>query len=301
MVRVIRRFKKEWPLHVLLLPALVVTFIFSYMPMYGLIMSFQNYTPALGFGRSPWVGLENFRFVFAQSQFVRSIYNTLFISLFKIALGTFASVLFALLLNEVRNTFFKRFFQTVVYIPNFISWVIIAGIMRSILASDGIVNVMFMAAGGTSPIQFLSDPAIFPWTMVWSDVWKSFGFGTVVYLASITSIDPELYESAVIDGAGRLKQTRYITLPLMGPIIVLMTVLALGNVLNAGFDQIFNLYSPNVYNTGDIIDTYVFRLGLENMRFSIAAAVGMFKSGVSLVLISLSLWIAYKVAGYKVF
>ena len=295
-----RRLKKDWPFHLLLLPGVILTFIFSYMPMYGLVMAFQDFNPGLGFLRSHWVGWDNFRLVFSQPNFINTINNTLFISLFKIGIGVFSSVTFALLLNEVRNPFFKRLTQTIVYIPNFISWVIMAGIMYGILASDGIVNIM-LGVFGIRPVQFLSNMNIFPWTIIWSDVWKTFGFGTVVYLAAITSIDPELYESAVIDGAGKWKQMLHITLPLLGPIIVLMTVLALGNVLNAGFDQVYNLYSPVVYNTGDIIDTYVYRLGLQNGKFSIGTAVGLFKSVVSMIMISASLYVAYKVANYRVF
>ena len=295
-----RRLKKDWPFHLLLLPGVIRTFIFSYMPMYGLVMAFQDFNPGLGFLRSHWVGWDNFRLVFSQPNFINTINNTLFISLFKIGIGVFSSVSFALLLNEVRNPFFKRLTQTIVYIPNFISWVIMAGIMYGILASDGIVNIM-LGVFGMRPVQFLSNMNVFPWTIIWSDVWKTFGFGTVVYLAAITSIDPELYESAVIDGAGKWKQMLHITLPLLGPIIVLMTVLALGNVLNAGFDQVYNLYSPVVYNTGDIIDTYVYRLGLQNGKFSIGTAVGLFKSVVSMIMISASLYVAYKVANYRVF
>ena len=268
--------------------------------MYGLVMAFQNFSPVYGFTGSPWVGLENFRWLFNQPQFVRTIPNTFFISIMKIAIGTTASVVFALLLNEIRQTFNKRLFQTIVYIPNFISWVILAGVIQTILASDGLVNNVMISMGG-SRVNFLIDTAVFPWTMIWTDVWKTFGFGTVVYLATITSIDPELYESAVIDGAGRFRQTLSITLPLMGPIIVLMVTLALGTVLNAGFDQIYNLYSPIVYSTGDIIDTYLFRLGLVNGRYALGAAVGFMRSIVSLILISVSLYIAYKVANYRIF
>lgn len=295
-----RRLKKDWPFHLLLLPGVILTFIFSYMPMYGQVMAFQDFNPGLGFLRSHWVGWDNFILVFSQPNFQNTIRNTLFISLFKISIGVFASVIFALLLNEVRNPFFKRLSQTIVYIPNFISWVIMAGILHRILASDGIVNQM-IGIFGMRPVQFLSNMNVFPWTIIWSDVWKTFGFGTVVYLAAITSIDPELYESAVIDGAGKWKQVMHITLPLLAPIIVLMTVLALGNVLNAGFDQVYNLYSPVVYNTGDIIDTYVFRLGLQNGNFSIGTAVGLFKSVVSMIMISASLYVAKKVANYRVF
>ena len=296
----INRLKKDWPFHLLLLPGVILTFIFSYMPIYGIVMAFQNYNPGLGFWGSPWVGFENFRMVFSTPQFLNSIYNTFFISIFKIVLGTFASVTFALLLNEIRAVGAKRVFQTIVYIPNFISWVIMAGILLNLLATDGIVNVA-LGYIGIKPVQFISNRGIFPWTAIITDVWKTFGFGTVVYLASITSIDPELYESAVVDGAGRWKQTLHITIPMLYPIIILMTVLAMGNVLNAGFDQIYNLYSPAVYPTGDIIDTFVYRLGLQNGKYAIGTAVGLFKSVVSCTLISLSLYIAYKVANYRVF
>lgn len=296
----IKRLKMDWPFHLLILPSVILTFIFSYMPIYGIIMAFQDFNPGLGFWGSPWVGLDNFRLIFGQQQFTNTIYNTLFISIFKIAIGTFSSVVFALLLNEVKSTFFKRVFQTIVYIPNFISWVIMAGILLNILATDGFVNII-LGVFGIRPIQFISNQHIFPWTIILTDVWKTFGFGTVVYLAAITSMDPELYESAIIDGAGRWKQTLYVTLPLLAPIIILMTVLALGNVLNAGFDQVYNLYSPVVYPKGDIIDTYVYRLGLQNGKYAIGTAVGLLKSVISCVLISLSLYIAYKVADYKVF
>jgi putative aldouronate transport system permease protein len=296
----INRLKKDWPFHLLLLPGVILTFIFSYLPIYGIVMAFQNYNPGLGFWGSPWIGLENFRMVFATPQFINAIYNTFFISFFKIMLQTISSVVFALLLNELRATGAKRLFQTIVYVPNFISWVIMAGILINLLASDGMVN-MLLKEIGIKPIQFISNRGVFPWTIIISDVWKTFGFGTVVYLASITSIDPELYEAAVIDGAGRWKQTLFVTLPMLYPIIILMTVLGLGNVLNAGFDQVYNLYSPAVYPTGDIIDTFVYRLGLQNGKYAIGTAVGLFKSLVSCTLISLSLYTAYKFANYRVF
>ena len=292
--------RKEWMYLVMMIPGLVLTAIFSYGPLYGIIMAFQDYNPGLGFNKSPWVGLDNFRLIFSQPAFLSTIYNTLFMSIGKIVLGTLWSVVFALQLNEIRQNGPKRIYQTIVYIPNFISWVIMAGILTDILGSTGIINEAIMALGG-SPVQFISNRAVFPWTMIVTDAWKTFGFGTVVYLATMTGIDPSLYESAVIDGAGRWKQTWYVTLPMLVPIIILMTVLALGNVLSAGFDQVYNLYSPVVYPTGDIIDTYVYRLGLQNGKYAIGTAVGLFKSVVSSILISSSLFIAYKFAGYKVF
>jgi putative aldouronate transport system permease protein len=244
--------------------------------------------------------MEVFQHVFNQPNFLRTIWNTLYMSIFKIIGGIVVPVTFALLLNEVSRSLIKRTFQTLVYLPNFLSWVIMAGIMIDILGSQGIVN-SFLALFGVGPISFLGDPSIFPWTMIITDVWKGFGFGTVVYLAALTSIDPGLYEAAIIDGASRWKQTIYITLPLLMPMIILMSVLALGNVLNAGFDQIYNLYSPAVYETGDIIDTYVYRLGIQQAQYSVGTAVGLFKSIISCVLVVLSYILAYRVAGYRIF
>lgn len=289
----------QWQYHVLLIPAVVLVFIFSYIPLYGLIIAFQKYSVATGFN-SRWVGFANFKFLFNQPNFVQTIWNTFYISFFKILLGIIVPVFYSLLLNEVSSRQMKRFFQTVVYIPNFLSWIIISGVFIDILSNSGIVN-QALGIFGIKPITFLGETKIFPWTMILTDTWKSFGFGTVVYLAALTSIDPSLYEAAVVDGAGRWKQTIHITLPMMMPIITLMAVLSLGNVLNAGFDQIYNLYSPIVYSSGDIIDTYVYRLGIQKAQYSYATAAGMFKSVVSAVLILMSYYLADRFAGYRVF
>jgi putative aldouronate transport system permease protein len=283
----------------MLFPCIIILVIFHFYPLYGVVIAFQRYNVARGFS-SPWIGLDNFRYVFGQAQFLRTIRNTLYIAVFKIIGGIVVPVLFALLLNELRSTGIKRAFQTLVYLPHFLSWPIMAGIFIDILAAEGILN---RAIGilGMGPVQFLNNPVIFPWTMIVTDIWKGFGFGTVVYLASLTSIDPGLYESAVVDGASRWKQTLYITLPMMTPIMALMTILSLGNILNAGFDQIYNLYSPIVYSSGDIIDTFVYRLGFVQAQYSVSTAVGLFKSVISAVLISVSQILAVKVAGYRVF
>jgi putative aldouronate transport system permease protein len=291
--------RREWPFHLLLLPCVIVIFIYNYVPIYGIIIAFQKYNVARGFS-SPWVGLANFRFVFSQAQFIRTIWNTLYIAFFKIMLGVAVPVIFALLLNEVSSVPLKRIFQTLIYVPYFLSWVIMAGVLIDILSFDGIINLAISALG-REPVPFLIDPKIFPWTMIISDIWKNFGFGTIVYLAAITGIDPELYESALVDGAGRWKQTIFITLPLMVPIIALMLVLSLGGILNAGFDQIYNLYSPAVLSTADIIDTFVFRLGIQQAQYSIAAAVGLFKSFGGAILTLFSLNLAYRFAGYRVY
>ena len=299
MKNIAKLVRKQWQYHVLLIPGIIFVFIFNYIPLYGLVIAFQKYNPAMGFN-SPWVGLANFEYLFRQPNFVRTIWNTFYIAVFKIVGGIIVPVTFALLLNELRSTAVKRVYQTVIYMPNFLSWVILAGVMIDILGSDGIVNNLVVMMGG-QPVSFLGDASIFPWTMIVSDIWKSFGFGTVIYLAALTSIDPGLYEAAIVDGAGRWMQTVYITIPMILPTVVLMTVLSLGNVLNAGFDQIYNLYSTMVYKTCDIIDTYVYRLGIQQAQYSVGTAVGMFKSVISGVLICMSYYLADRLAGYRVF
>ena len=294
-----KRLKKEWQSHLMLLPGIITIFIFHYLPLFGLVIAFQKYTPGLGFS-SPWVGFDNFTYLFSQPGFLRVIWNTLYISVFKLIGGIVVPVTFALLLNEIGNRLLKRIFQTMIYLPHFMSWVILAGVLDSLLSADGLVNNLLVSLG-FSAVKFLGDADIFPWTLILSDIWKGFGFGTVVYLAALTSIDPELYDAAKVDGASRLRQVRHITLPMLAPTVILMSVLSLGNVLNAGFDQVFNMYSPVVYETGDIIDTYVYRMGIENAQYSVGTAVGMFKGLVSSVLVVLSWVLADKFANYRVF
>jgi putative aldouronate transport system permease protein len=290
--------KTQWPYHVMLIPCVLVVFIFHYIPLYGVVIGFQRYNVALGFS-SPWVGMTNFRQLFGQANFIRTIWNTLYIAIFKIAGGIIVPVTFALLLNEVRNQPVKKIFQTIVYLPNFLSWAILGGTLREILSLDGMVNQAIQAVG-LRPILFLSEPKIFPWTLIVTDIWKGFGFGTVIYLAALANIAPGLYETAMIDGAGRWKQTWHISLPMMAPTIVLVTVLSLGGILNAGFDQVYNLYSPIVYTSGDIIDTFLYRLGIQQAQYSMSTAAGLFKSVVSAVLILTGYYLADKAAGYRV-
>jgi len=294
------KLKSSIPFHFMLFPSVVLVLIFSYVPMFGIVIAFQDFQLGHLFD-SPWVGLDNFRYVMSLPNFGQVLFNTMYIAVFKIIGMIIVPITFSLLLNEVTKMKFKSIFQTMIYIPNFLSWIIMGGILIDILSpSEGIVNKI-LSAIGLEPIFFLGDESWFPITMILSDIWKSFGFGTVIYLAALTSIDPTQYESALIDGANRWKQTLYITLPGIMPIIVLMTVLSLGNVLNAGFDQIVNLYSPAVLHTGDIIDTYVYRLGFGETQYAPAAAIGLFKSLISFVLISASYILADKVANYRIF
>lgn len=295
-----KRLLKEFPYHLMLLPGVILVFVFKYIPMGGLCIAFQDYSPIFGLFDQEWIGLDNFIYVFSTPTFPRVIYNTLFIAVLKIAAGIVVPVVFALLLNEVRNIGYKRTLQTVVYLPHFISWVALAGIFLDVLSMDGIVNNLLKQLG-VSPVYFLGDENVFPYTMVVTDVWKTFGWNTIVYLAAITGVDPSLYEAAYLDGAGRYRQTLHVTLPTIMPIVMLMSILSIGNVLRAGFDQIFNLYSPLVYSTGDIIDTFVYRMGILSAQFGPATAVGLFQSIVSFVLIVAGYWAADKFAGYRVF
>lgn len=295
-------FRSNIPLHLMLLPAVVLLIIYSYGPMYGLVIAFQKFIPAKGlFGNQKWVGLDNFTYLLALPGAVRAMRNTVIIAFFKIVLNLVVPIVIALLLNEVRTNWFRRTIQTVIYLPHFLSWIILSGIMIDMLSpSTGIVNKAITALG-FEPVLFLGSNDWFQFTIIFTDVWKEFGYGTIVYLAAITTIDPALYESATVDGANKLQQTWHITLPGMRMIVVLMMVLSLGNVLNAGFDQVFNLYSPAVYETGDIIDTFIYRIGLIDAQFGVATAMGLFKSVVSTIFISVSYFAAYKFANYRIF
>lgn len=296
-----RKFRREIPLYLMLAPAVVLALIYSYGPMLGLVMAFQRVLPGKGLFGSPWVGWDNFLFVLETPTFLQVLWNTIFIAGLKAVAGIIVPVTVALMLNNVTSHTFKRAVQTVIYLPHFLSWVILAGIFVDILSpADGVVNHL-LSFIGIKPIFFLGDEMVFPWTIVATDVWKSFGFGTIVYLAALTDIDPTLYEAAVVDGATRGQQTRYITLPGISGTIIMLSTLSLGNILNAGFDQVFNLYSPLVYRTGDIIDTLVYRTGIVNNQYGVATAVGLFKSIVSLLLIGIAYKLAAKFADYRIF
>ncbi|MFD0714284.1 ABC transporter permease [Paenibacillus sp. GCM10027626] len=296
------KFMRNLPLHLMILPGLLLILVFSYIPMAGLYIAFQKFIPAKGFfGDQKWIGLDNFRYLLDLPGVFGVLWNTIFIAGMKMAAGIIVPITVALLLNELRHTLIKRSVQTLIYLPHFLSWIILGGVLIDILSpASGLVN-QFLGLFGVKPIFFLGSNDWFPYTMVISDVWKEFGFATIVYLAALTGIDQQQYEAAIIDGAGRWKQTWHVTLPGMRMIIVLMAVLSLGNVLNAGFDQIVNLYSAQVYASGDIIDTLVYRLGLQQAQYGVATAVGLFKSIVSFLFISVAYFAAYKLADYRIF
>lgn len=289
------------PLHLMILPGLILVSIYSYGPMIGLVMAFQDYDPVLGFFASEWVGLENFQFVFSLPNFSDVFWNTVSIAVLKIIAGLVVPITIAILLNEIGKSMIKRSVQTLIYLPHFLSWVILGGILIDILSpSTGIVSKLLTALGINPPF-FLGDNNWFPSVLVASNTWKEFGFSTIVYLAAISGINQSLYEAAAVDGAKKWRQIWHITLPGMRPIIILMATLSLGSVLNAGFDQVFNLYSPIVYESGDIIDTFVYRLGLLEAQYGVATAIGLFQSIISFGLISLSYFLAYRWANYRIF
>ncbi|MRN52105.1 ABC transporter permease [Paenibacillus monticola] len=294
------RFFRQLPLHLLILPSVICLLIFNYAPMTGLLMAFQDFKPRLGFLHSPWVGFEHFKYMFTYPDSRQVIFNTLLIASLKITANIIVPITFALLLNEIRAILFKRFVQTLVYLPHFLSWVILGGILTDILGNKGIVNHL-LTLFGANTIFFLGDGTWFRITVVISDVWKEFGFSAIIYLAAMSGINMSLYEAAEIDGASRLKQTFHITLPSLVPVILVVGTLALGNILNAGFDQIFNLYNPLVYREGDIIDTFVYRVGLMDGSFSFATAVGLFKSVISFILIVTAYRLAHRFGNYRIF
>ncbi|WP_391570867.1 ABC transporter permease [Cohnella sp.] len=294
-------FRKNFSFHLMLLPGIVFALMFAYAPMAGLVIAFQKFIPNRGFFQSKWVGWDNFVYMMNMPDIYQVIYNTVFIALMKIIAGLLVPIIVALLLNELKNKYLTRSVQTLIYLPHFLSWVILGGILMDILSIEGGVVNRLIQLIGLDPIFFLGSNQWFPFTLVISDVWKEFGFATIVYLAALTGINPALYEAANIDGASRWKQTIHVTLPGMLPIIVLMGVLSLGNVLNAGFEQVFILYSPSVYESGDIIDTMLYRVGFLDAQYGVSTAVGLFKSVISTILITTSYWLAYRFASYRIF
>lgn len=299
----VKRKQKTWPFHLLLLPGVLLLLVYNVLPMLmGVVISFQDFVPVFGLFGSKFVGFENFEFLFQLPDTYKIIRNTLVISIGKMTFSLVGSVFFSILLHESCFGRFKKLVQTVAYLPHFLSWVILATIFRNILDTDGIINqIMLMLGLIDEPILFLGTNSTFQSVIIISDVWKEFGYGAVIFIAALAGINPELYEAADIDGASRLRKIWHITLPAIRTTIVLVATLNIANILNAGFDQVFNLYSPIVYETGDIIDTYVYRMGFISYQFSLSTAIGLTKSIVSFVLIAASYWLADRFAGYRIF
>lgn len=283
--RSIKLLKKYKAFYVMLLPAIAYFVIFHYVPMYGIIIAFKDFKPLKGVWDSSWVGMKNFIDFFSHPSFSIVLKNTLLISFYKIIFGFPAPIILALLLNEIRNSAYKRTIQTVTYFPHFMSWIVVAGLVSTVLSpSTGVVN-QILKFFGMNPIYFMADPKFFRGVLVVSDIWKEIGWGSIVYLAAICGINNELYEAAIVDGASKWKQVLHITIPSITSAIIMMLILRVGSILNAGFDQIFVMYNPNVYDVADIIDTFVYRMGIESAKYSFATAVGLFKSIIGLIMV----------------
>ncbi|OBZ11313.1 MULTISPECIES: sugar ABC transporter permease [Bacillales] len=285
----IRRFIKQWDVQLMVIPAMLFIFVFSYLPMYGVLMAFQDYSIFKGFFDSPWVGFKHFEMFFNAPEFWTVMRNTLIISLLKLGVGFPAPIVLALMLNEINNRMFKRIIQTISYLPHFLSWVIVSGFVVSLLSTDnGSLNILLEKLHLIKePLNFLSMPEYFWAILVTTGVWKEIGFASIVYLAAIAGINPHLYEAASIDGASRVRQIASITIPSIMPVIVVFSILAIGDLLNAGFEDILLLAgNPVLRDVSDVIDTYVYRVGIQNSRFSYATAAGLFKAVISIGLLA---------------
>ena len=294
------KFKKSSQLHMMMIPGMVLVLIFMYYPLYGILIAFKDFVPTHGILGSKWVGLHYFKYMFFMPGVFQIWWNTFYISVLKIIFNFPVPIIVALLLNEVQSKFFKRSTQTIIYLPYFLSWVVLSGIFIDIFSLEGIAN-QFIGIFGINPIMFLGDNKYFVYVLVVTDVWKNFGYATVIYLAAITGIDGNLYEAATMDGANRWKQTLHITLPGIAPITMLILTLNLGSMVNAGFDQICTLYNPLVYKTADIIDTFVYRIALVDGNYSLGTAVGLLKSSISFMLIFTSYKLANRYSDYTIF
>ncbi|MDD9986022.1 MAG: ABC transporter permease subunit [Spirochaetaceae bacterium] len=274
-------------LYLSMLPALLLLLVFNYLPMYGIVIAFKNFQASRGILGSPWNNFENFEFLFGSFQFQRVMRNTVIISVQRIVFGFPAPILLALIINEFANSWWKKGIQSITYLPHFISWVVMAGILVEILSPQrGIIGYLYTVLGRDAPL-LLTNQNVFRPILIATDVWKEVGWGSVIYLAAISSIDPTMYDVARIDGAGRVRQATAITLPSLLPVITILFILRLSYILDAGFEQIFNLYNPLVYEVADIIDTYVYRVGILSQEFEFATAAGLFKNVVGVALIVL--------------
>lgn len=282
----------------MLIPGLIYYIVFCYFPMYGLTISFKDYRILDGIGASPWAGLKYYKMALSNSEFWRVFKNTLVISGLKLLINFPMPIIFALLLNEVRAVKFKKVVQTISYLPHFLSWVVLAGVAQTILSpSTGPINSILVSTG-MKPIYFLADKDWFRPILVILSLWKEIGWNSIIYLAALSSVDTELYEAAMLDGANRFKQTIHITLPSIANVIVIMLIFAVGGIVNDDFDQVFNLYNPAVYSVGDVLSTYVYRVGLEGMQYSYSTAIGLFKNIIAFILIIGTNYLSGKFSDY---
>ncbi|MFD0961039.1 ABC transporter permease [Paenibacillus chungangensis] len=269
----------------IMLPGILYFLVYKYAPMWGIIIAFKDFNIFAGISESDWVGWQHFRDMFHDSQFYTVFFNTLIISIYKLLWGFPGPIILALLLNEVRHFLYKRSIQTLAYLPHFLSWVIVAGVLQNILSpTSGVVN-QFLGYLGIEPIFFLADPQWFRAVIVASDIWKDIGWGAIIYLAALSGVNPEMYEAATVDGANKWQQILKITIPSILPTIIILFILRLGHVLDVGFEQIFIMLNPLVHNVGDVIETYTYRVGITQGKYSYTTAVGLFKSLIGLLLV----------------
>lgn len=292
--------KRDIPLYLLILPGFLIILVFAYIPMYGISLSFVDFNPYKGILSSPFVGLKHFVFFLSDPDFWKVFRNTVMTSLFMLIFAYPAPIILALALNEVKNIFFKRIAQTISYLPYFVSWVVVASIVISILAPEtGLVNQMLTNVFGVESIYFLGKQEYFRSILVISAIWKDIGINSVYYMATLTGIDPQLYEAAKMDGATRFQQMRYITIPSLRYIAVILLLLQIGSVLNVSFEQVYLLSNPLVYNVGDVISTYTYRIGIENAQFSKTTAIGLTQSLFSFILVFSANKLSKKIAGWS--
>ncbi len=290
-----RDLKRNKTMYLLIIPVIVYYFVFCYVPMYGVIMAFQEYDPALGIMHSPWVGLQQFREFFANGYFWRLIRNTLTISFSSLLFGFPMPIVLALLLNEVRCKAFRKSIQTVSYMPHFVSVVVMVGILKEFTAPDGIIGQVYVKLTGNE-ISMLSNPSCFVPLFVGSNIWEGAGWDSIIYLAALAGVDTELYEACKIDGGGRIRQLFTVTLPGILPTIITLLILRLGGILNVGYEKIILMYSPLTMETADVISTYVYRKGLQEFSWSYGTAVGLFNSAVNILFLILTNYVSRRTA-----
>ena len=285
--RFIKDMKRNWTLYAIAIPMIVFYLLFAYKPMYGALIAFKEYKPARGFWGSPWVGFAQFERFFTSPFFARLMKNTVLLSFYSLLFGFPAPIILALLLNEVRNTVFKKTVQTISYLPHFISIIVVAGMITDFSMSTGLFNKIIEAFGGVSH-PLLQDPSLYRPIYVASDIWQQIGWGSIIYLSALSGVDQQLYEAAEVDGAGRFKKLIHVTLPAITPTIVIMLILRIGSLLSIGYEKTILLYNPSTYETADIISSYVYRVGILEQGWSYSTAIGLFNSVINLVLLLLA-------------
>lgn len=301
--KTLKDLNKQKYLQLMVVPWVLWLLVFCYIPMYGIIIAFKDFQIGTGIMGSPWVGLKHFQMFFNNPEFLNIMKNTLCISFGKLIIGFPAPIILALLLNELTNLKFKKFVQSVSYLPHFISWVILAGIITRMLSSEGgFINDILMFIGLIEePIMFLGYEKYFWGILISTNIWKGVGWGSIIYLAAISNVNQSMYEAAAIDGASRLQRVLKITLPSIAPTIVILLIFSISGILNAGFDQVYLLQNPLVLGVGEILDTYVYKVGLTQARYSYSTAVGLFKSIIGFILIMSTNWVAKKVSNSGIF